>query len=84
MDKLKLWFKSKNITTHTVWIGLVTFAVLFDSSPDFRNQIGQLFAGHPVIITKIGIICSNIVILTTIWAKISQPNKPTQNSEDKG
>lgn len=86
MQALKIWFKRTNITTHTTWLFLVAFAGLFDSSPTFRAQFGELFAGHPVMMTRFGVLCSNFVIITAIWAKISNPakaasgNSSTENS----
>ena len=74
--KIKAWFLSKNITTHTVWIGLLGFAVAYDSSSALRDQVATLFFGHPVIVTKIGILCSNLVILSAMWAKLSHSSSP--------
>lgn len=91
MTAIRHWFAQRNITTHTVWISLVAFATAFDSSPALRSQVGQLFTGHPIVVTKLGTLASNIVILTMIWAKFSRPgsgNKtppapPTSNSTDQ-
>ena len=74
--KILAWFKSKNLTTHTVWIGLLGFAALYDSSSAFRDQISTLFFGYPIIVTKIGYVCSNLLILSAIWAKVSHSSSP--------
>jgi hypothetical protein len=81
MDRLKLWFQKKSATTHAVWIGLVAFAVYFNSSADFREQVGQIFVGHPVIFTKVSLFCSNLVIALTIWAKVSKANKKLPDAD---
>jgi hypothetical protein len=70
-QQFQAWLVSKNITTHTVGLGLFAFAVAYTSSPALRDQISTLFIGHPVVVTKIGIACSDIVILCGIWAKFS-------------
>ena len=74
--KIGSWFKSKNLTTHTVWVGLLGFAVLYDSSSALRDQIATLFFGYPIIVTKIGMVCSNILIAAAIWAKIAHSLSP--------
>ena len=65
------WMKSKNITTNTVGASLVAFAFAYNFSPELQKQVATLFVGHPVVITKIGIITSDIVILVGLWAKYS-------------
>jgi hypothetical protein len=76
ISNITAWFRSKNITTHAVWIALFGLAVTYDSSSTFRDQVGLLFVGHPVVVTKIGAIASNIVILAGIWAKLSHSSSP--------
>ena len=70
------WLVSKNITTHTVGAGLLAFAFAYTTSSWLRDQISTLFVGHPMIISKIGIIAGDIVILAGIWAKFSHSSTP--------
>ena len=60
MKKLLAWLRSKNITTHTVGLAIITFACLYDSTPELRNYIGTLFVGHPVVVTQLGTLLTNI------------------------
>lgn len=71
LDKFIAWLKSKNITSHTVVAAIWAFALYYDSSPSFRQKVGELFVGYPVVITKLGIITANIVAFGTMWAKYS-------------
>jgi fructose-1-phosphate kinase PfkB-like protein len=70
------WIKSKNITTHSVGAALLAFAIAYTESSWLRGQIGILFVGHPVIITKLGIIAGDTVIVAGIWAKFSHSSSP--------
>lgn len=74
--KIKAWLISKNITTQTVGAVLFAFAVAYTTSSDVRDQVATLFVGHPVIVTKIGIITGDIVILAALWAKFSHGSTP--------
>jgi len=70
------WLKSKNLTTHVVVGFLFSFAVAYTSSDALRQQIATVFIGYPIVVTKLGIICGDIVILASIWAKISHSSSP--------
>jgi hypothetical protein len=61
------WFRSKNITTHTVGVAIVGFAIAYNSSPALRDYIGTMLIGYPVIITKLGVWTANIVAGVTLW-----------------
>ena len=65
------WCKSKNLTTHTIGLAIVTAAFAYDSSPDLRNYIGTLFTGYPVVVTKLGELAANIVAGVTLWRNYS-------------
>ena len=73
---LKSWVKSKNITTHTVGAAIVTFAFVYDSSPTVRNYIGTTLTGFPVVVTNLGVLCTNIVAGVTLWRNYSHPSSP--------
>ena len=68
---LAAWARSKNITTHTIGAGIVTAALAYDSSPDLRNYIGTLFAGYPVVVTHVGVLCANIGAGVALWRNFS-------------
>jgi len=70
------FLKSKNISTHTVGGAIVTFAFAYDTSLDLRNYIGSLLVGEPVIVTRLGVVCANIVAGVTLWAKYSHSSSP--------
>ena len=65
------WLKSKSAITHSVGVALFGFAVAYDSSKTLQENVAGLFTGHPEIVTKIGLICTNVVLLAGIVAKYS-------------
>ena len=71
MKKLLAWLRSKNITTHTVGLAIITFACLYDSTPELRNYIGTLFVGHPVVVTQLGTLLTNIAAGVALWRNFS-------------
>ena len=75
-NKFLAWLKSKNITTHTIGVAIITFAFTYDSSPELRNYIGTVFVGYPVVVTKLGILVANIVAGVTLWRNFSHSSSP--------
>ena len=71
MNSFIAWFKSKNISTHTVGGAIVAFAIAYDTTPALRDYIGTLFTGYPVVVTKIGELAANIVAGVTLWRNYS-------------
>ena len=71
MNKIAAWFRSKNITTHTVGGFLVTAAFAYTTSPALRDYIGTLLVGYPVIVTKIGVLAVDISAGVTLWRNYS-------------
>ena len=69
--KFIAWLKSKNITTHTIGAAIVGFAVVYNSSSEVRDYIGTLLVGYPVVVTKIGVLCADIVAGVTLWRNYS-------------
>lgn len=67
LDKFLAWLKSKNITTHTVGAAIIAFASVYDTVPEVRNYIGQLFVGYPVVVTKFGELMLNISAAAALW-----------------
>jgi hypothetical protein len=67
LDKLIAYARSKNITTHSIGAAIIVFSGLYDSSPDLRNYIGQLFVGYPVVVTRIGEIMMNLSAGISLW-----------------
>jgi hypothetical protein len=65
------WFKSKNITTHTVGGAIVAFAIAYNTTPALRDYIGTVFTGYPVVVTRIGELAANIVLGVTLWRNYS-------------
>jgi len=75
-DWIIAWCKSRNITTHTIGAGIVGFAVIYDSSPEARNYVGQFFTGYPVVVTRLGEICANICAGVALWRNYSHALSP--------
>ena len=75
-NKLVAWMKSKNITVHTLGLGIVGFAAAYDSSPDLRNYIGTVFTGYPVVVTRLGELTANIVAGVTLWRNYAHSSSP--------
>jgi hypothetical protein len=76
MNAIKAWLKSKNITTHTVGMAIVAFAVAYNSSTALRDYIATLLAGYPVVVTKIGMLTTDIVAGVTLWRNYSHSSSP--------
>ena len=54
-DSLLAWFKSKNITTHSIAAAAIFFATLYTSDQQFRDFVLSLVKTHPKIAADIGI-----------------------------
>ena len=65
------WYKSKNLTTHTIGTAIVGFAIAYDSSPQLRDYIGTIFTGFPVVVTHLGTLCANIAAGVALWRNYS-------------
>ncbi len=76
IDWLTAWCKSKNLTTHTIGATLVAFAFAYDGNQGVRDYIASLFAGHPIAVTKIGWVLTNIALGVTLWRNFSHSSSP--------
>lgn len=65
--RIKAWLLSKNITTHAVGAAIVGFAIAYNSSAELRDYIGTMFAGYPIVVTKLGMICADIAAGIALW-----------------
>jgi hypothetical protein len=65
------WFRSKNITTHSVGLAVAGFLIAYNTSPDLRNYISGLFVGYPVIATRVGVILTNAAAGLILWRNFS-------------
>jgi hypothetical protein len=65
------WLRGKNVTTHSIGVAIITFACLYDSSPELRNYIGTLFTGYPVVVTRMGELMTNIAAAVALWRNFS-------------
>jgi hypothetical protein len=66
---ISAWLKSKNITAHSVAVGVIFVATAIVSDQDVRDYILKLFQNHP----KIG---TEIVALAAIILKYSNSRSP--------
>ena len=64
MEKLAAWFRSKNITAHTIAVLAVSAAGLITGDQQVRDFLIELFKAHPVMAT-------DIIMAATILAKYS-------------
>lgn len=53
MNALMAWFKSKNITSHTIALAAISAAGLITSDEQVRSFLVGAFAHHPKIATEI-------------------------------
>jgi hypothetical protein len=67
IDKLIAYARSKNITTHSIGVAIIVFSGIYDSSPEVRNYIGQVFVGYPVVVTRIGQLMMNLSAGIALW-----------------
>jgi|ERR1035437_2672369 hypothetical protein len=67
LESRPAWFRSKNITTHTVGGFIVLAATVYDSSAQVRDYVATLLVGYPMVVTKIGVLAANIVAGVTLW-----------------
>ena len=71
MNKIAAWVRSKNITTHTVGGAIIVFAFAYTKSPALRDYIATLLVGYPMVVTKIGVLATNIVAGVILWRNYS-------------
>jgi hypothetical protein len=76
MNSLLAWLKSKNVTTHTVGLAIIAFAVAYDSDKSLQNYISSIFVGHEAVVTTLGKVCANIVMGVTVWRNYSHSTSP--------
>ena len=76
MSGFLAWLKSKNLTTHSVGLAIIGFAVAYDSTPALQNYISSIFVGHEAVVTTLGKICTNIVAGVTLWRNYSHSTSP--------
>ena len=58
---IKAWFRSKNITSHSVAVAAVAFATLYTTDDQFRNFVIALFQNHPKILADISLAAGVIL-----------------------
>ena len=76
MNNFIAWLRSKNVTTHTIGVAIITFAFAYDSYAPLRDYIGTIFTGYPVVVTRIGELAANIVAGVTLWRNYSHSSSP--------
>jgi hypothetical protein len=64
MNSIITWFKSKNITSHTVLAGAIALAVLITTDQQAQSFIVSILQAHPVA-------ASDIILLAGVVAKYS-------------
>ena len=69
MNTIAAWFRSKNITTHTIAAFLLAAAGLIATDQQVQDFIVQLFKAHPAL-------GSEIVAVALIIAKYSHSSSP--------
>jgi hypothetical protein len=55
VDTLVAWFKSKNITAHSIAAAAVAFATLYTTDQQFRDFVLTLVQSHPKITADLGL-----------------------------
>ena len=76
MNNIAAWFRSKNDLTHTIGTAIVGFAFAYNSSPDLRNHIASLMVGFPVVVTRLGVVTTDIVAAVTLWRNYAHSSSP--------
>lgn len=81
------WFKSKNITAHSVAAAALAFATIYSTDGQFRDFVLSMVGAHPKIVADIGIAVGIILKYsqstsnagTVAKAKVieASPNPPT-------
>lgn len=64
MNALLAWFKSRNITSHTVAVGIAGFFTLYSADQAFRDVVLKLVEHHPEI-------AAALAAAVGIWTKYS-------------
>jgi len=87
MDKLISWFRSKNITAHSIAVAAVALATLYTTDEQFRDFVISSFQNHPKILADltfaVGIILkyshssSDAGTVATAEKVMASPNPPT-------
>ena len=85
---LSSWFRSKNITAHTVAVAAVTAATIITTDEQVRSFLVGVFQLHPkivsgitglaVIILKYGHSSSPAGVVANAQSVLASPNPPTQ------
>ena len=92
MNSIAAWFRSKNITTHTVGAAVFGLAGIIATDRQVQQYVVQLFVAHPalaaqiiggaVIIAKYSHSSSPAGTLATARAINDSPNAPTRAQVD--
>ena len=61
LSKIRAWFLSKNITSHSIAVAAVAFATLYTTDDQFRNFVIALFQNHPKILADISLAAGVIL-----------------------
>ena len=64
LASLKAWIASKNITSHTIAVVLVTAATIYTSDQQVRDFVIKLFQSHPTIPADILMACGILLKYT--------------------
>jgi hypothetical protein len=59
--KIAAWFRSKNVTSHSIAVAAVAFATLYTTDDQFRNFVIALFQNHPKILADISLAAGVIL-----------------------
>lgn len=70
MNNIIDWFKSKNISSHTMLLAATGLATLITTDSQVSNFIVTLFQAHPAV-------GSDIILLAAVIAKYSHSTKQT-------
>jgi len=60
-DGLVAWFKSKNITAHSIAVFAIGFATLYTTDEQFRDFILSLVQSHPKIAADLSLLVGIIL-----------------------
>lgn len=61
MNSIIAWFKSKNITAHSIAVAAIAFAGLYSTDQQFRDLILSLVQNHPKISADIALVVGIIL-----------------------
>ena len=86
--KIVAWFRSKNVTSHSIAVAAVAIATLYSTDDQFRNFVIALFQNHPKILADITLAVGIILkymhssspagTVASAQGVMDAPNPPTQ------